>query len=371
MANSDPLNIVNLPHTVIRKISLIQFRNYTSSVFEFPAPVTCITGANGSGKTNLLDAVYYLCYTKSYFTAYQQNNALTGTDGFRVTGVFEHDGMADTISCKWQASKKEAFCNNVPYEKVTDHIGRFSAVMIAPDDTELINGGSELRRRWVDSTLGQVDRVYLEKLMHYQRLLLQRNAWLKMQAYKATADYTELDYYNTQMAADGAYLFEQRKNFLALFTPLLNAFYRKLSGGKEEIQVNYTSDLATRPLFEWLHHGLEHDLRLQRTLRGIHKDDWEFDINGMSIKQFGSQGQKKSFLFALKLGQYAYLSKIQGHLPILLLDDIFEKLDQDRMEALLQIIRGPNFGQVLLTDTHPERVVNSFGKESGLGFIYL
>ena len=359
------------PLNTIKKISLIQFRNYSSGSFAFPAHITCITGANGSGKTNLLDAIYYLCYTKSYFSAYQQNSVQTGMDGFRITGVFDHNGIDETISCKWKAAKKEITRNDVAYEKFTDHIGRYAAVMIAPDDTELINGGSEPRRRWVDSILGQVDRVYLEKLMHYQRILLQRNAWLKMQAFRSGTDYTELDYYNTQLAADGAYIYEQRNSFIKDFLPLLNEFYHRLSGGKETIEVTYTSDLAQKNLFEWLHHGLEHDLRLQRTLRGIHKDDWEFALNDLSLKQFGSQGQKKSFLFALKLGQYAYLSKAMGHLPILLLDDIFEKLDQQRMEALLRIIRHKNFGQVILTDTHPERVKQAFGEEAEMGFVEL
>ncbi len=340
-------------------------------MFEFGAPVTCITGANGSGKTNLLDAVYYLCYTKSYLSAYQQNTAQMGTDGFRVTGIFAGEGKGDNISCKWKAGKKEVFRNNVAYEKFTDHIGRFSAVMIAPDDTELINGGSEQRRRWVDSILGQVDATYLEKLMLYQRVLLQRNAWLKMQAFKAAPDYSELDFYNAQLTVCAEYIHRQRAVFLQAFLPLLTEFYHKLSGGKEAIHAAYNTDLEQKPMQLWLHDSLEHDLRMQRTLRGVHKDDWDFSINGMVLKQFGSQGQKKSFLFAMKLGQYAYLSKALGHQPILLLDDIFEKLDQDRMEALLRIICQKGFGQVILSDTHPERIRKAFGEKADIGFIYL
>ncbi len=355
----------------LKKISLIQFRNYTSPVFSFAMPVTCITGANGSGKTNLLDAVYYLCYTKSYFSAYQQNSVQAGKDGFRVTGLFEHEGADETISCKWKAAKKEVFKNEVLYEKFTDHIGRYSAVMIAPDDTELINGGSEPRRRWVDSILSQVDKEYLERLMHYQRILLQRNAWLKMQAFKPAPDFTELEYYNGQLTHDGEYIFKLRQAFLTDFLPLLASYYERLSGGKENIEVNYNSDLLQRSFTDWLNGGLEQDLRTQRTLRGIHKDDWEYQLKGMSLKQFGSQGQKKSFLFALKLAQYAYLVGRLGHKPLLLLDDIFEKLDQERMEALLRIIRTPDFGQVILTDTHPARISQAFGSDAEVGFIYL
>lgn len=353
------------------KIQLIQFRNYSSSVFEFGAPITCITGPNGSGKTNLLDAVYYLCYTKSYFSAYQQNSVQLGLDGFRVTGDFSRNGERDRVSCKWKAGKKEVFANEVVYEKFTDHIGRYSSVMIAPDDTELINGGSEPRRRWIDSILGQTDKVYLERVLQYQKVLLQRNAWLKMQAFKPAANYAELEFYDARLASDAAYIHSCRARFLTDFLPLLNDFYHQLCGGTEELSVIYSSDLNTKSMTEWLATGLEQDLRMQRTLRGIHKDDWDFGLNNMQLKQFGSQGQKKSFLFALKLGQYAYLSRVLGHLPILLLDDIFEKLDQSRMEALLRIIRGADFGQVILTDTHAERIRLAFGAEAEIGFITL
>jgi DNA replication and repair protein RecF len=354
----------------INKISLVRFRNYSSADFEFSAPVTCITGPNGSGKTNLLDAVYYLCYTKSYFSSYQQNSVKNGFDGFSVTGSFNRDRHIEVIRCKWKAGKKEIYKNDVEYEKITDHIGVYSAVMIAPDDTELINGSGELRRKWVDGILSQVDKDYLEKLIRYQRLLLQRNAWLKTQAVKPAADNTELDYYNAELAADGSYIYKQRSAFLKNFLPLLDNFYHRLVDGKEAIEVNYSSDLAQKPLLQWLENNLQYDLRYQRTLRGIHKDDWEFRLNDLQLKQFGSQGQKKSFLFALKLTQYAYLSKVLGHLPVLLLDDIFEKLDQNRMEALLRIIRGEGFGQVILTDTHPERIRQAFGGAE-VGFIYL
>lgn len=357
--------------TTINKISLLQYRNYSSGIFEFLSPVTCIAGPNGSGKTNLLDAVYYLCYTKSYFSAYQQNSVQTGLDGFRITGTFKRGEREDQISCKWKAGKKEIYKNEIEYEKLTDHIGTYSAVMIAPDDTELINGTSELRRKWIDSILGQVDKQYLEHLMHYQRILLQRNAWLKLQAVKPTGNYTELDFYNAELDIDGAYIHEQRAEFLINFLPLLNNFYHLLTNGKEATEVSYSSDLAQKTLAVWLQQSLQHDLRYQRTLKGIHKDDWEFSINGLALKQFGSQGQKKSFLFALKLAQYTYLSKTSGHLPILLLDDIFEKLDQNRMEALLRIIQSDDFGQVILTDTHPLRIKEAFGAGAEIGFIHL
>lgn len=355
----------------IKHITLLQFRNYSSAIFSFNSPVTCITGANGSGKTNLLDAVYYLCYTKSYFSAYQQNSVQNGTDGFRVEGSFEKNGIEERISCKWKQGKKEVLAQGIPYDKPADHIGKYSAVMIAPDDMELINGGSELRRRWIDSILSQVDRDYLDKLLHYQRIVLQRNAWLKMQFFKPASDRVELEYYNSQLADCGTYIYECRNAFIKRFMPLLENFYHQLSGGVEKMSVVYESDLLEKNLAVWLEENFQQDMRQQRTLRGIHRDDWSFFLNGVPLKSFASQGQKKSFLFALKLAQYAYLNIESGHLPILLLDDVFEKLDQDRIVALLRIIQGPDFGQVILTDTHAERVNLAFGAETDISFITL
>ncbi|MBS1771851.1 MAG: DNA replication and repair protein RecF [Bacteroidetes bacterium] len=355
----------------IKKIALYQFRNYNSGQFEFDLPVTCITGANGTGKTNLLDAIYYLCYTKSYFTSSQQNIAQNGKEGFRVEGVFIENDKNESIACKWLQGKKEISADGVEYEKPTDHIGKYAAVMIAPDDMELINDGSELRRKWVDSILGQVDRNYLECLMRYQRILLQRNAWLKHQATNPSTNSDELDFYNQQMVQDGSYIHDKRKDFIAAFLPLLQEFYKQLSGGKEQVHIGYESDLLQKTFKDLLKDSLQHDLRMQRTLKGIHKDDFAFVLNDTPIKSFGSQGQKKSLLFALKLAQYTYLSMQLGHLPILLLDDVFEKLDQQRMEALLRIIRAENFGQVVLTDTHAERVVSAFGNGADIGMIEL
>jgi len=296
---------------------------------------------------------------------------MTGTDGFRIEGVFNDGSREETISCKWKLGKKEVFTNGTEYEKLTDHIGKYSSVMIAPDDMELINDGSELRRKWVDSILGQVDKEYLEQLMRYQRILLQRNAWLKMQATRPTADRVELEYYNKEMGLAATYIYEQRNEFISAFLPFLQDFYRQLSGGKEKISLKYESDLQKKTFMEWQAESFQQDLRMQRTLRGIHKDDWSFILNDIALKQFGSQGQKKSFLFALKLAQYTYISQKLKHLPILLLDDIFEKLDQNRMEALLQIIRGPGFGQVLLSDTHASRIQEAFGVDAEIEFIYL
>lgn len=359
--------------STIRHIALTQYRNYTHAAFELRAPVTCITGPNGTGKTNLLDAVYYLCYTKSYFTAQQQLCIQSGQDGFRIAGRFSAPGLAgeEEVVCKWRSGLKEISIDGAPVEKVTDYIGRHAAVMIAPDDMELINGGSEQRRKWLDSILGQTNKAYLSSLLQYQRILQQRKAWLKLQAVYASADSLQLDYYDAQLTTHGTYLHQERAAFITSFIPFLERFYRQLSGGHETIRLVYESHLHESNYAAQLAGSLSQDLRLQRTSRGVHKDDLSFLQDGAATKQYASQGQKKSFLFALKLAQHAWLSTALQYVPILLLDDVFEKLDQDRMEALLRIISGPGFGQVLLTDTHAERVEAAFADTVPLHFVRL
>lgn len=355
----------------LKKITLTCFRNYSFKSFAFEAPVICITGPNGSGKTNLLDAIYYLCYTKSYFSAYQQHSVQNGMDGFRLDGDFEQVNDSENIVCKWKQGKKEIFADEVVYEKITDHIGKYAAVMIAPDDLQLINGGSEQRRKWMDSILFQTDKEYMHCLLQYQHVLQQRNAWLKMQAVKPSKDWTQLDYYNEKLSLNGNYLYKMRTQFVSEILPVLGEYYKELSGDKEDIRVLYNSDLSRFGMGDLLKKSLEHDLKLQRTTKGIHKDDFDFFINELSLKQFASQGQKKSFLFALKLTQFSYLSKYLQKVPILLLDDIFEKLDQQRIEALLQIIQRDNFGQVFITDTDKERVKAAFAQKKEVEFIQL
>jgi DNA replication and repair protein RecF len=359
-------------NTLLAQITLTQFRNYSHRSFQFPELITCITGPNGSGKTALLDAVYYLCYTKSYFSAQQQHTVQAGTDGFRVDGTFiSKSGNTEIITCIWRNGRKEVLVNDVPYERVSDHIGRYAAVMIAPDDMLLINDSSEVRRRWIDSILGQTDRQYLERLLVYQRVLLQRNAWLRLQAAAPSTTRTELEYYDRQLTETGAYLWSQRNAFFGQFQPLLEDFYHRLSGGNETVAISYDSELNRTEPGTLLIQSFEQDLRQQRTTKGIHRDELAFTIGNMPLRQYGSQGQKKSFLFALKLAQYTYISMQLDKLPILLLDDVFEKLDQQRMEALLDIIRGPAFGQVLLTDTHAARVHAAFGARVKIGEIAL
>ncbi len=296
---------------------------------------------------------------------------MQGTDGFRVEGFFEKNGVNEKISCKWAEGKKEIYANDIIYEKPSDHIGKYASVIIAPDDIELINGASEQRRKWVDSILGQTDMLYLENLLTYQKVLLQRNAWLKQQNTAPSIDRAALDFYNEKLVETGNYIHQKRAEFIDLFLPVLQKLYTQLCNGKEQVQIIYETDLSEKKLAAWLESSFQQDIRLQRTSRGLHKDDWDFILNTSVLKNFASQGQKKSFLFALKLAQYEYLRTHHHNNPILLLDDIFEKLDQKRAEALFQMIQHPDFGQVLLTDTHIERVKIAFGDKNSIDFINL
>lgn len=345
----------------IKKISLTQFRNYPQANFHLDAPLVCIAGLNGVGKTNLLDAVYFLCYTKSYFTSFSQQLVQLGADGFRVEGWFQNNTLEEQLSCKWKNGKKELFLNESSCDSIKQYIGRQSAVMVAPDDIALINEGSEIRRKWVDSILAQTNTEYFDQLLKYQQTLAQRNAWLKANAVKPFSDFNILDYYDSILNETGSYIFKLRSQFIIGFSHQVSEFYRKVSNAKEEVIIQYVSSLHEKPLAQLLKDSMPNDFMTQRTLKGIHKDEFEFYFNGVLIKPLGSQGQKKSYLLALKLAQYQYLKLSMGHSPILLLDDIFEKLDGQRLASLWEIVLSNDFGQVLMTDTESDRLKRILG----------
>ncbi len=371
---------------LLQKISVTQFRNFSFDSFDFKAPVIGITGLNGAGKTNLLDAVYYLCYTKSYFQSREINNVQTGTNGFRIEGAFEHHysgtleagaslsfgegrggvitNTEETIVCKWKEGKKIVEHDGIPYEKITEHIGKYTAVMIAPDDIELINEGSELRRKFIDGLLSQSDAPYLEHLLQYQKLLAQRNAYLRQTSFQQIA-HDLLDVYDEQLAYHGAYLIQEREQLSAKIPEWVQRYYASLSGGSESIGLQYRCCTASQPLPELLKRSRQRDIEYKRTLSGPHTEDWLFTIEESPLKAHASQGQKKSFLISLKLAHIHWLQQL-GKSPFLLLDDIFEKLDRSRLLRLFEMLQQFDLSQIFMTHTSAEdllQTVNKYYKE--------
>lgn len=345
----------------LSRISLTHFKNYEFETFDFTSRVTGICGLNGMGKTNLLDAIYYCCFTKSYFTSSDQLNVGFGKEGFRLEGSFANSDDALKVVCINRGTgKKEFSLNNVPYEKLSKHIGLLPTVMIAPDDIEIITGGSEERRKLVDTILCQLDADYLQQLMIYNKVLQQRNSLLKQFAEKGTNDEALLQIIDAQLMAPGNYVFEKRMSFTQELIPLVQDFYKQIAENDEFIRISYESKLSQQSFEKLLMQNRDKDRYLQRTNAGIHKDDLLFELNGQPFKSIASQGQRKSLLFAIKLAEYEIMRRGKGFAPLLLLDDVFEKLDDNRMKNLLNWVCNHNEGQVFITDTHRDRLEKAF-----------
>lgn len=324
----------------------------------------CITGNNGVGKTNLLDAIYYLCFAKSYFYNTETQNIRYGREGFRLEGTLEQDGRTETVLCTYKRGKKEVSLNGTPYTRFSRHLGRFPAVIVAPDDAVVISGGSGGRRRYLDTLLTQIDTGYLDDVITYQKLLIQRNGLLKAQGEGKSPDDTLLGVFDQQLSGPGQRIYEKRRDFMKAVTEKVREYYHLIAGTAESVQLVYQSGLEEASMDELLAQSRRKDLVLQRTTAGVHRDDLEFTLEGHPLKQVGSQGQRKNFLFALKLAQYDLLGAHKGFPPLLLLDDIFEKLDQERISRLIGLINTPAFGQVFITDTDAARLLGTFSGES-------
>jgi DNA replication and repair protein RecF len=336
---------------------LTNFKNYEQQRIDCSAQLNCFVGRNGMGKTNLLDAAYYLCMSKSYFSAPDSLIVRHGADFFRLDGHFQRQGRPERIVAKVQPRrKKEVERNGTAYARLSEHVGLLPVVMIAPDDTALATEGSEARRRFLDNTLSQLDSQYLQQLITYNKLLEQRNALLKQFAERGRFDAALLETYSLQMLGPGSYLHQARQQFMARFLPLLQEQYAIISGEAEPIDCVYDSKLNEAPFEQLLEQCREKDRVLQRTTAGIHRDGLEFSIGGYALKRFASQGQLKSFVLALKLAQYRCLMAEKNIPPLLLLDDIFDKLDLDRARRLLGLLLEGDFGQVFITDTDVGRL---------------
>jgi DNA replication and repair protein RecF len=341
----------------IKELSVIQFKNYPHASFRFRERIVGICGNNGVGKTNLLDALYYLCFTRSYFTRTDQLSVHTGSAGFRLEGHLEKEGKETEVVCILrETGKKEFMVDGEAYERLSRHIGRFPCVIIAPDDIQIITGGSEERRRFLDALLSQLDPLYLQNLIDYNKVLQQRNSFLKSLTERKLSDSSLLEVYDAQLIRPGTLLFDQRHRFLQEFLPLAGKFYTQIAGSEEPVSLGYESQLLFSSFGDLLRQSLERDIYLQRTGSGIHKDDIGISYAGQPFRSVASQGQRKSLLFALKLAEYETLKAEKGFSPLLLLDDVFEKLDEGRMNNLLDKVCGQDEGQIFITDTHPGRI---------------
>ncbi|WP_293300258.1 DNA replication/repair protein RecF [Pedobacter sp. UBA4863] len=347
----------------LKNLTLLNFKNYSTADLRFTKTVNAFVGNNGAGKTNLLDAIHYLCLCKSYFNPIDSQQIKTGEELFLVQGDFDRDDKNEKISCGLKRNQKKSFKRNKKeYDKLANHIGLFPVVMISPYDINLIIDGSEERRRFIDNVISQTDSRYLDELIVYNKHLLNRNALLKQIAATRTLDVALLQILDEQLVHSGTVIFEKRKQFLLDFIPFFDKHYRFLTSDAEQVSLTYQSQLNEQSFENLLAQSIEKDRLLERTTTGIHKDELQFEIAGMPMKKFGSQGQQKSFLIALKLAQYSYLQKFKNFKPLLLLDDIFDKLDNHRIHKLMEMVSHHDFGQIFITDANKGRVQTVFNE---------
>lgn len=344
----------------LKQLSLTQYKNIRSKTFDFNPKINCFVGDNGKGKSNILDAIYHLAFGKSYFNPIASQNIQLGEDFFVVEGRYEREEREEKIVCSLKKGQKKVMKRNGKvYEKLSDHIGLIPTVIISPADRDLIAEGSSTRRKFMDGVIGQTDAVFLQNLIEYHKILSQRNALLKFFALNNTFESDTLAVYDDQLSQRSTALYEKRKAFMETFIPVFNTRYQDISEGNERVDLEYESQLHQNSHKALLESSLEKDKILQYTSTGIHKDDINFLLEAQPIKKFGSQGQQKTFLIALKLAQFDFLKKQTGGAPLLLLDDAFDKLDQKRVTQIISLVDQNDFGQIFLTDTHEERTLNA------------
>ena len=340
----------------LKNLQLNQFKNHKESRFIFDKAVNCFVGDNGSGKTNILDAIYYLSNTKSYFNHIDYKNIKFDENYFMIKGSFIKDENVSEIQCNFKNGEpKKIQKNKKKYLRFSEHIGQFPTIIISPTDTNLITEGSEVRRKYLDISIAQYKQTYLQSLINYNKLIKQRNALLKQFDERNYFDDISLETYDEKLIEIGNIIYQEKKNFLVELTPVFNKYYLEISNSKEIVNLEYKSQLNDDTFSNLLFKSRTKDRISRSTQVGIHKDDIIFTMNNHPVKTTGSQGQQKSFLIALKLAQFEFIKKKIGFNPILLLDDIFDKLDDHRILKLISFVNKKVFGQVFITDTHKER----------------
>lgn len=345
---------------IVRKLNLFNFKNHSEKNFDFSPHINCFVGNNGVGKTNILDALHYLSMGKSFLSNTDVQNIKEVEDFFSIHADILNEDRQDNIKIllSKENKKKQIKKNDKTYDKLADHIGYLPSVMISPYDSNLISDSGESRRKFLDAMISQTDMEYLHSLIQYQKTIQQRNALLKYFAKNRTFDRDSLEIYTEPLVQYGTQIFTKRKEFIHYLIPIVQYFYEIISGGKEVVNVVYQSHLSEQNFENLLRETEDKDRMLSYTSTGVHKDDLLFEMNGNLIKKFGSQGQQKSFLIALKLAQINRIKQLTGKSPILLLDDIFDKLDDNRVLQLIDLVNKETFGQIFITDTHKERTEN-------------
>ncbi|MBQ8169952.1 MAG: DNA replication and repair protein RecF [Bacteroidales bacterium] len=339
---------------VLEKIVISDFRNIQIQELDFSPNVNCISGNNGEGKTNLLDAIYYLSMTKSAFSTSDRFNFRHGTDEFAIAGTYRmENGLSSKFALKMNSKgEKKVKRDDKQYGRVSEHVGVLPVVMVSPSDVSLVSDSGEERRRFVNAVLSQMDREYMSALQQYNRLLLQRNRMLK----EMDPDRSLMEVIDMRMSALALPVYEARKRLVEDLNPIVAEYYKALSGGSETVGIVYESELSKAPLDELLAASFEKDRILKYTSAGLQRDDFAFSMNGYPIRRHGSQGQQKSFLVSLKFAQYDIMKKNYGFAPLLLLDDVFDKLDMGRISNLLQMVASNDFGQIFITDSNKVRM---------------
>jgi len=344
----------------LKQITITNYKNITSKTFDFNPKINCFIGNNGVGKTNILDAIYHLAFGKSYFNPISIQNIQFGADFFALEGRYESNEREEKIICSVKKGQKKTLKRNGKvYNRIADHIGFIPTVIISPADRDLISEGSSTRRKFIDAVIGQTDAEFLRNLIEYNKILSQRNALLKFFALNHTFDVDTLEIYNEQLTTRNQPIYEKRKAFMEQFVPIFKERYHTISDQQEEVDLSYDSQMHNVSHKILLEENLAKDRMIQHTTCGIHKDDIHLLKDGQPIKKFGSQGQQKTFLVAMKLAQFDFLKAETGVAPILLLDDAFDKLDQERVSQIIALVDQNDFGQIFITDTHEERTIQA------------
>jgi DNA replication and repair protein RecF len=341
----------------LKKLTLTNFKNYELNELEFSPKINCFVGNNGVGKTNILDAIHYLSLTKSFFNSIDGISVRHGEDYFIIQGTFVREGEEDQIYCAFQKQKQKLLKRNgKEYQKLSDHVGRYPVVMISPADSVLITEGSEDRRRFLNKIISQYSGEYLDAVLRYNKALQQRNKLLKDFKFSGRFDIDVLSIWDAQLIKYGSYVYTERENLVNKLIPVFQEYYDKISSGKETVKLKYRSHLSEGSFEEALMNAVNKDRFLEYTTVGIHKDDLLLEMGDFSVKSLGSQGQQKSYLVALKLAKFDYIKRKAGFSPILLLDDIFDKFDSERVEQIIRLVGNEKFGQIFITDTHQNRL---------------